>query len=258
MVLLQLTLQADYHLILRTYQLTITDSKGCTLDTSANIGSIPAPQITGINTTSPLCFGNATGSATVVFTGGTSPSPQWGPNANNQTTITAVGLTAGNYCVTVTDLNGCSVSQCAAITQPSKLSGVPDKDQTICFGNSTQIWGSGSGGTQPYTITWTNASFTGSGPHTINPTQTTSYCFNIKDNNNCSADTCINITVTPELIASVTPGTTINICNGDTTQICVNTSGGNGNIITYTWSNNYTDSSYTGSCQQVSPSANST
>ncbi|MBI4946120.1 MAG: SprB repeat-containing protein [Bacteroidetes bacterium] len=68
------------------------------------------------STTNASCHGFNNGSATVSLTGGMSPfSYLW---SNNNTTTTAANLFAGVYTVTVSDVNQCTQTASATITEP--------------------------------------------------------------------------------------------------------------------------------------------
>ena len=76
------------------------------------------------STTDALCFGDANGTATASVSGtGTAPFHYEWFNASNisqgQDSITAIGLAAGDYYVTITDANGCvSSSGIGTVNQP--------------------------------------------------------------------------------------------------------------------------------------------
>ena len=85
------------------HYVTVTDVNMC-----STVDSIEVLEPTDLTVTATvvnvLCFGNATGSATVTGSGGTlSYTYLWDAAAGNQTTATAIGLIAGTYSVTVTD-----------------------------------------------------------------------------------------------------------------------------------------------------------
>jgi len=90
------------------YSLTVTDSIGCvTIDTFTitTTGLI----LTITNVTPESCFNSCDGTATVSVSSGLSPYIyQWSPNGG--TNATGSPLCAGNFVVTVTDLNNCSDS----------------------------------------------------------------------------------------------------------------------------------------------------
>src|SRR5690606_2837431 len=92
-----------------TYSVTITDASGCTLVENITITEPDVLTVGSTSQTDVSTYGGNDGEAAVVITGGTAPySYLW---SNGATTDTATGLTAGNYVVTVTDANGCTVSE---------------------------------------------------------------------------------------------------------------------------------------------------
>lgn len=94
-----------------TYQAFITDSLGCA-DTAVVQITEPQP-ISAIFTTSPASADTCDGSIIVNASGGTAPYFfQWDSLAGNQTSDTATGLCPDNYCITITDLNGCEFDTC--------------------------------------------------------------------------------------------------------------------------------------------------
>lgn len=89
------------------YNVTVTDSKGCTDVASVSIGNIGANiAVTSVqaNTAGTSCIGYATANAS----GGQNPYAYvWSTNPI-QSTATATGLCIGTYYVTATDVNGCA------------------------------------------------------------------------------------------------------------------------------------------------------
>ncbi|MBN4062156.1 gliding motility-associated C-terminal domain-containing protein, partial [Bacteroidales bacterium AH-315-I05] len=227
-----------------THTITITDASGCDSVYSVLITDDSGPVISNINFTEPSCNGTPTGTATVIFSGGISPSPIWD---NGFVGITSINLMAGIHCVTVTDFNGCNDVQCVNITEPPALTAIGNGSTTICYGEFAPVWASGAGGTPNYTISW-DGGFAGTGPHNVSPTSTTDYCFDIADGNGCIDSACVTITVLPQLSTTVTPGTYVSICEGDSANICINASGGNGGLYDFTWSTGFTETEVTGSC----------
>ncbi len=213
---------------------SVIDANGCQFFVDTVVTDAPGPQITSVTTADALCFGSATGSATVNATGGTAPLTYLWQNA--QTNPTATLLTAGNYCVDVTDANGCVVTACESVSEPTLLEGIPDGNDTICYGDSTQIWASGSGGVAPYTINWIapNNNLTGQGPIFVDPLNSQDYCFEVTDASGCVATVeCVNITVTPQL--GVVIPDLITICDLDSINLTAIPSGGNGDPYLYNW-----------------------
>ncbi len=221
-----------------TTNLEVTDINGCQISASTSLVDSPPPVITGFNVTDALCFGSSDGTAEVLFSN-PSGSPVnnflWDANATGQTTQTATGLAAGNYCVTITDNNGCDAINCTTIDEPTELIGVPLGADTLCFGEGTVIFAGASGGTMPYTINWDAATGFGNQAGGINvvPFTSTSYCYEVVDANGCtSANTCIDIEVLSDV--NLAPLSDFEYCDGDTADIIAIASGGAGNY-NFTW-----------------------
>lgn len=104
-----------------TYALTITDANGC-MDSSIVILNDP-PQLGGSLATIIPADASCNGLAAVTAVGGTAPySFQWGLGTGNQIGSTASNLCDGSYCVTITDVNGCTWDTCG-ITVPIGIEG---------------------------------------------------------------------------------------------------------------------------------------
>ncbi len=105
----------------------------------------------------PLCAGNPIGTATVTPLYGQGPfSFLWDASANNQTTATATNLTAGSYCVTVTDAQGLSDVVCFEIESiPTITANIfPTASTFLCDGQASVLV---NGGTPPYAFLWNDA-----------------------------------------------------------------------------------------------------
>jgi hypothetical protein len=102
----------------------------------------------------PLCGGSSNGAATVTPTFGQSPFVyQWDSSAGNQTTATASNLSAGSYCVQVTDDTGLSDNVCFEIQGSPGLntSIFPSQANNGCDGEATVLV---NGGVSPYQFLW--------------------------------------------------------------------------------------------------------
>ncbi len=100
------------------------------------------------------CNGANDGTATVTPTYGTAPfTYNWGANAGNQNTATAINLAPGYYCVTVTDFTGLSDQVCLEIIEPSVISAgaFPSNPTSGCNGSANVVV---NGGLSPYTYAW--------------------------------------------------------------------------------------------------------
>ena len=130
---------------------------------TVTISDVNNNQITGsfqIQNYSTLTYGATIGPAlngndgSIVlnnFQNGTPLSYQWSPNVSN-TTFEAYNLSAGQYCVTVTDQNGCQTNACYMVpAAPLAFTGEVTTDVS-CNGYSNGILAvTVSGGIPPYT-----------------------------------------------------------------------------------------------------------
>ena len=103
-----------------TYYVTVTDNNGCTHVDTATVDESPALtlNITANDDVDQSCVGNAT----AIPGNGVPPyTYQWDANTGNQTLQTATALCAGTYFVTITDNNGCMISDSAVIGNVSGI-----------------------------------------------------------------------------------------------------------------------------------------
>lgn len=225
--------------------LTTTDGNNCMITASVTIYAPPLPTAT-LGATTPLCFGQSNGSAWVTPTGEAPFTYNWSPGSLTSQTIT--GINAGVYTATVTDTYGCKVFGNINVTQPNVLTLNISQPDTICFGQFTQIYAAGAGGTTPYTYSWSApggviTSTTG-GPHPISPTVTSVYTVSLTDANGCFVSPMlINVKVHPQLLAT---GFSLTRCDNALATLYPDiTSPGNGGPYTFNWSNGATTQSIT-------------
>ncbi len=118
-----------------TYTVHLQDANNCIHDTIITLGPIPLPIITSITATQPSCSFPNSGGLAVNVTGGT-PIYTYSLNAGApQASNSYSNLSSGNYSITVTDANGCSVSSAVTLTQLSPLNFSQfSKTDVGCFG----------------------------------------------------------------------------------------------------------------------------
>ncbi len=90
------------------YIVTVTDRKGCIENINLIISAATPPSIAIINKKDITCFGLSDGAATALVTGSAPFRYSWN-TVPVQNTASAINLSAGNYTITVTDNNGCSI-----------------------------------------------------------------------------------------------------------------------------------------------------
>ena len=214
-----------------TYTAQLIIYYNCTSDTVKVPVTLVSPTI-AITTTSATC--SSLGSATVVAGGGTGPySYTWTPTA--QTTSVATGLAAGIYSVIVKDGGGgCSVTGTVNLGSLNLMTGTVTSTSISCNGAST---GSASlsitGGTAPFTYTWTSSASTSS---VANSLPAGNYTVIAKDASSaCIVTKTFTLTQPPALTLTAVANTPT-ACVGTNILLTATTIGGTGPAYTYTWS----------------------
>ena len=215
-----------------TYIVTVKDAHNCT--TTATV-IITQPTVLAATTTKTnvLCNGGATGSATAVPTGGTSPFAYTWNTSPIQYTITANNLAAGTYTVTVKDAHNCTTTASATITQPTALTAtISAQTHVSCNGGtngSATVTASGGTGTKTYTWNTTPPKYTATAATLAAGT----YIVTVKDANNCTTTATVIITQ-PTVLAATATKTNV-LCNGGATGTAAATASGGTSPYTYTW-----------------------
>lgn len=169
------------------YYVTVYDANNCIATDSIEVTAPSALAATISNSVNVTCHGDCTGSATVVASGGLGSYLYLWPGGATAATVS--NLCAGVYCTTVTDVNGCQASTCVTITEPSPINVQIVVQDTTCQGSSGNLLGLVTGGSSPYTYTWSHGT-------TNNPTTYSAagnYCLDISDVNGCTATACTNV-----------------------------------------------------------------
>lgn len=185
-----------YNLIAGMYTVVVTDTNGCTATDSVNVTE-PNQLTLSLDSINISCFGGNDGKAWVTATGGTAGyNYQWSAGTGSGFGDTIVLLTAGQYCVTVTDANGCSADTCVTIEEPTDIVLTTDSVNVLCNGDSTGVARvTATGGTPGYTYAWPNGSVADSA---IN-LPAGSYTVTVTDTNGCTKNATVNITEPPAL-----------------------------------------------------------
>ena len=211
-----------------SYTITITDANGCTATANTTITQ-PTVLANTLTVTNVACNGGNSGSITSTTTGGTTPYGYlW---SNGQTTSNATNLIAGIYTLTITDVNGCTVSASATITQPPVLTVTAVGPQSVCSGAPATLIATAGGGTQPYTYLWSPGGGT-TATTTTNPLTSTTYTVKITDANGCTATAKVTVYVSAPLALTVVGDT--DVCPGGTIILKASATGGDGNY-NYLW-----------------------
>src|SRR5205807_371901 len=161
---------------------------------------------------------------------GTSPfTYSW---SNGATTASLSGLSAGSYSVTVTDANSCNATGSYTVTEPAVLAANVTGTNVSCNGGTNGTAASSpSGGTSPYTYSWSNGATTAS----LSGLSAGSYSVTVTDAHSCVATGSYTVTQPAVLAANVT-GTNVS-CNGGTNGTAASAPSGGTSPYTYSWSN---------------------
>ena len=221
------------NLIAGTYYVTLTDANSCAKLDSTIITEPDLLVTSSIDSSNVSCNGLNDGEAMISAMGGTIPYTfLW---SNNQSTPTAINLSAGNYSVTVTDNRGCSFTDSIQVNEPALLLvTVSDSSNASCNGLSDgKAIVTGVGGTTPYTYLWSDNQAT----DTAVNLSAGSYTVTLSDSNNCSATALALITEPATLSASIADSINVS-CNGLNNGQAHVTANGGTLPYTYLWSDN--------------------
>lgn len=222
------------------YNLTVTDTKGCSAVKSVNISQPSAALSVLLATNTVACYGTATGSVTANVSGGVSPySLVWN---NNATGSTITNLSAGNYAITVTDANLCTALANTNVTQPAAaLTAGTVVNPVSCFGgNSGSVTINTTGGTTPYIYQWSNNSTTQS----LQNLAAGSYTVTITDAKNCSATALAVVTQPAAPVYVALTSDSVSCYGGNNGGATASVIGGT-MPYSFVWSNNQTSQNLT-------------
>jgi gliding motility-associated-like protein len=216
-----------------SYSVTITDANGCTTTDNGIITEpLPTtvmPMVSDYSSFGVSCNNNCDGYINLSTSGGTQPyTVLWN---TGETTDSISTLCAGIYNYTVTDANGCVVSDSITITEPQPFSVTSNITNVTCnsFCDGVVNLTSG-GGAAPYIYAWSS----GQNTEDISGACAGNYTVTITDANGCSTSASYTVTEPPAIV--VNAGTDQNICGASTTLSANNPSSGIGSwsVITGT------------------------
>lgn len=177
-----------------TYTCLVSDGNGCSA-TGFVIITQAAIITTTVTSTDVLCYGDSTGVANIVTSGGVGTyTYSWAPVLFGNTNIVS-GLASGTYTCTVSDANGCTVVTNINITQPAQLTASISTAQSICYGQNVNLSVAAQGGTPLYNYSWNSGQLQQT--ILIQATSSASYTATVTDNNGCTASIATTITVYP-------------------------------------------------------------
>lgn len=231
-----------------TYTVTVTDELGCEVSETYVLNEPDLLEIELAGTTDVLCTGEETGVATVTATGGCPPYFYSWSHDPDLTAPVATELPAGEFTVTVTDVNGCTSQQSVTITinEPGEpidvtvdaISTFPGGFNVSCpDATDGSVDVTISGGIPPYVSTWINTQ-TGDTYFTedLNGIPCGPYELTVVDSNDCEFFLEVDLTCVPDwnVAADITP----NPCGDPTAgigSIDLTVSGSHGGPYTFEW-----------------------
>ncbi len=196
------------------------------------------PSVTGVSAPT-TCFSASDGSIDLTVSGGLPPYTfVWSNGANSEDIF---GLVAGTYTVTVSDASNCPTTSSYTVTEPGNIIGTGLITNVTCNGYlDGSIDLTVTGGTSPYSISWSNGALT----EDISGLAAGVYTVTIIDNNSCAGQsmfTLIDPAVFSVTLSGVDPG-----CAGASTGSVTATATGGMAPYSYFWNTTATTSSITG------------
>lgn len=219
-----------------TYTVLVTDAIGCTQEETFTLSE---PEILSVSLTQSFDCNTGVTTICATATGGSSSfTYEW---QNGETTNCIEETEAGEYCVTVTDSNGCETTQCIVIDGFSPIEISPSTQSATCGICNGSILIGIEGGNGNYTIDWTGTG-TQDGNIVQNDLCSGTYTVNVFDNGGCNTTVSIFVGEIPatNVQAAVTGASCFGDEDGSIIAEWVNPAGN----ITFSWT--YNSSPFTG------------
>lgn len=187
------------------------------------------PSITAV-VSNATCFGASDGSVDLTVSGGVLPYTfVWSNGANSED---IAGVVAGTYSVIVSDAANCPDTLYITIGEPGSINGTGIVSDVTCNGAANgAIDLTVTGGTPPYTFTWSN----GASTEDISGLIAGVYTVTIIDVNSCAGQATFTLTDPP--LITITLSGTDPLCAGASNGSVSSVVAGGTAPYTYLWSN---------------------
>lgn len=216
------------------YQLTVTDANGCQIEDLIPLTDQPLDAEFDINQL--LCNGDTTGAIDLTILDGTEPyTINWsGPDGFSSMDEDIVNLSAGEYILSVVDLNDCVINEVLDLEEPDALVLDPEKTDIFCNGGDdgeiiTEVFG----GVEPYSFSWIGPEAFNSDQQNLSALAPGDYTLVLTDDNGCTEDSTIGIIETT--IIDIELNFTEALCFGDNSGTIDLTVNGGTAPYTFDW-----------------------
>jgi gliding motility-associated-like protein len=221
------------------YNILVKDANGCTATSSTNVPDEPPPTITATPVVDVTCNSGSNGSITVNSNGGTGTIEYSIDNGTTyQTANVFSGLTAGTYSLMIRDVNGCTATAAATISEPSILVVNPSSVTATCTNSNGSITIIANGGTGIIQFSIDNGA-TYQSSNVFNGLSTGNYNIVVQDANGCTMNSTIVVPDEPSPTISSIPVVDVTCYGGSDGTFSVNTNGGTG-LIEFSMDNGIT------------------
>jgi gliding motility-associated-like protein len=214
-----------------TYTVTVTDGF-CTSTASVSLVTLPGPSVSILNIIDETCTaGN--GGATAVSSGGTPGYLYQWSCLPAQSIQILQNVHAGNYDVTISDVNGCTATNNVTITNsPAPTLSVLSILPANCGYSNGAININVNGGTGPFLYSWNSSppQYT----QNLSNVPPGNYIVIVNDSNNCTATIHSSVTELPGPLS--TSAGLPEICSRGNGSAFVTAAGGHGFPYNYSWS----------------------
>ncbi len=163
-----------------TYTVSISDVNGCEITKQYTLNAPPSIEVQ-LSKKDINCAGNNNGAVNISATGGTPPyAYKWNDNIE---TMNRINLSSGDYTVTISDVNQCTIVLSTYIFEPAFLRFTKDVQKPKCdYSKDGSISILPNGGILPYSYIWSN----GSTINSINNLSQGQYTVTVTDLNGCT------------------------------------------------------------------------